>query len=124
MRHNAESLRKVVADFSSLGYDVSFHLHQASDYGVPQSRERVFIVGTRPGSASFKPPPHPQPYATTPMTAGEALDDLKSLAENPGTNHIWSRANKSPRPRQPPLAARPPRPHHPRRMPRQHTVPL
>ena len=56
MRHNAESLRKVVADFSSLGYEVSFNLHQASDYGVPQSRERVFIVGARPGSAPCKPP--------------------------------------------------------------------
>ena len=96
MRHNAESLRKVAADFSGLGYEVSFNLHQASDYGVPQSRERVFIVGTRPGAAPFRPAPHPHPYATTPMTAGEALDDLKSVAENPDTNHIWSRASKSP----------------------------
>lgn len=96
MRHNAESLRKVATDFSGLGYDLSFNLHQASNYGVPQSRERVFIVGTRPGAAPFKPPPHPQPYATAPMTAGEALDDLKSVAENLDINHTWSRANKSP----------------------------
>ena len=96
MRHNAESLRKVVADFSSLGYEVSFNLHQASDYGVPQSRERVFIVGARPGSAPFKPPARLHPYAATPMTARDALDDLKPLAENPEANHIWSRANKSP----------------------------
>ncbi|MDO7864787.1 DNA cytosine methyltransferase [Brochothrix thermosphacta] len=28
-----------------LGYDVSWHLYNSKDYGVPQNRERVYIVG-------------------------------------------------------------------------------
>ena len=33
----------IVARFSELGYNVNFKLLKASDYGVPQSRERVFL---------------------------------------------------------------------------------
>jgi len=38
-----------------LGYDVDWHLLKASDYGVPQNRERIFIIGNNIG-ASNKPP--------------------------------------------------------------------
>lgn len=95
MRHNASSLRKVLRDFSELGYRVSFDLYQAADYGVPQTRERVFIVGTRPDLPPFKAPPRTR-FCQRPMTAGEALDDLKLVAEDPAINHIWSRAERSP----------------------------
>ena len=34
-------------EFASLGYNISHALLNSSDYGVPQKRERIFIVGTR-----------------------------------------------------------------------------
>lgn len=40
-----EVLKQIIEDFSSAGYTVSAHLVNARDYGVPQSRERVFLVG-------------------------------------------------------------------------------
>ena len=43
--------------FSNAGYKVSWRILDAADYGVPQHRERMFIVGLRDGS-SFK---FPQP---------------------------------------------------------------
>ena len=48
---------KVVADFSSLGYSVNHALLNAADYGVPQRRERVFIVGVRDAVAWVPPSP-------------------------------------------------------------------
>jgi DNA (cytosine-5)-methyltransferase 1 len=36
-------------DFRELGYDVRVELLNASDFGVPQARERVFIMGNRIG---------------------------------------------------------------------------
>ena len=96
MRRNRSSLRQVVADFSALGYEVSYELYQAADYGVPQSRERVFIVGTLPGTAPFKAPAPPTEFVRQPMTAFDALDDLQSLAEDAAFNHVWSRAKRSP----------------------------
>lgn len=42
-------IKMIVEDFKSLGYDVEYRLLKASDYGVPQNRERVFIIGNRLG---------------------------------------------------------------------------
>lgn len=37
----------IMRDFSSLNYQVQFRLLNAANYGVPQTRERVIIVGVR-----------------------------------------------------------------------------
>lgn len=39
--------KKIVEDFTKAGYNVKYHLFNAADYGIPQRRERVFIVGFR-----------------------------------------------------------------------------
>jgi len=39
----------IVEDFKSLGYKVDYKLLRASEYGVPQNRERVFIIGNKLG---------------------------------------------------------------------------
>jgi DNA (cytosine-5)-methyltransferase 1 len=92
MKHNAESLQRVLADFRALGYDVGYHLYHAADYGVPQSRERVMIVGTRPDVAKFVAP---QKACAKHVTAKEAIGDLELRGEDAAFNHIWSLANKS-----------------------------
>ena len=74
------------------GYEISYRLYRASEYGVPQVRERIFIVGVR-GESSFD---HPCGSSEQPMTAQEALQDLESMLEDRATNHIWSKAKASP----------------------------
>ena len=39
--------KMILEDFRALGYRVQYHLFNAADYGVPQKRERVMIVGVR-----------------------------------------------------------------------------
>lgn len=39
----------IVKDFENLGYKVDYQLLNAADYGVPQARERVIIIGNRIG---------------------------------------------------------------------------
>lgn len=95
MRHNEMSLHAVISDFRSLGYNVSFRLYNACDYGVPQTRERVFIAGTAPGVVEFEPP-KPLRHAFPHMTARQAVGDLESVPEDGSINHIWSKANVSP----------------------------
>lgn len=41
------AFRRILADFESVGYRVAYRLFNAADFGVPQRRERVIIVGTR-----------------------------------------------------------------------------
>lgn len=44
---NRPYLESVVADFEKLGYIVDWRVLNAADFGVPQTRQRVFIVGRR-----------------------------------------------------------------------------
>ena len=93
MRHNEKSLRQILADFRALGYNVAEpQVYLAADYGVPQLRERVFIVGTRSDIPEFTPPP---PTCKKYISAKQAIGDLESLELKPEFNHIWSLAQKS-----------------------------
>ncbi len=42
-------IKMIIEDFKKLGYDVEYRLLKASEYGVPQHRERVVIIGNRLG---------------------------------------------------------------------------
>ena len=40
-------LKMILNDFTQIGYDVQAKVLNAADYGVPQLRQRVFIIGVR-----------------------------------------------------------------------------
>lgn len=40
-------IRTMISDFEALGYHVEYKLHNTANFGVPQTRERVIIVGVR-----------------------------------------------------------------------------
>lgn len=94
MKHNEASLRKVISDFKALGYNVRYELFNAAHYGVPQGRERVFIVGTLKETDSFEYP-KPTHNKENWLTASDAIADLEAVEEDAAINHIWSRANVS-----------------------------
>jgi DNA (cytosine-5)-methyltransferase 1 len=72
-------IRKTLADF---GYLVEWKLLNAADYGVPQKRERLFVVAHR-GVWNF---PEPSTPATS-FTAGDALGDL-AFQTPPGSKFL------------------------------------
>ena len=83
---------RMTAEFNALdGYAVDQRLLLASDYGVPQKRQRLFIIGSR-GAGKLSAP---APVLRT-VTAGDALRDLESHAEDKVFSHTWSRAARSP----------------------------
>lgn len=94
MRTRRASLEQVLRDFGSLGYEVSYQLYHAADYGVPQSRERVVIVGTAAGVPRFIPPAPSHPQDAW-LTTRDAIEDLKQSAWNEDFSHIWSVAERS-----------------------------
>lgn len=94
MKRHEDSLAKVIEDFSAIGYNVTYHLYDAADYGVPQTRERVIIVGIRKDINSEFIPPIPV-TAERKITSKEALSDYEEMDENPEINHIWSAAKPS-----------------------------
>ena len=40
-----EPIKQIVDDFENLGYDVNYQLIKANEYGIPQKRWRVIIMG-------------------------------------------------------------------------------
>jgi DNA (cytosine-5)-methyltransferase 1 len=97
MKNDKQPLQQIMGEFAALGYNVSFKLYLAANYGVPQMRERVFIVGTSK-RRRVKPFVHPDPTLTRDQWIGTAaaIGDLAELPEDPETNHIWSKALVSP----------------------------
>lgn len=57
--NNGEAFPLILQEFENCGYIVSWHLLNAADYGIPQRRERVFIVGIRKNIGRKFYPPDP-----------------------------------------------------------------
>ena len=53
-----EAWQEIQNAFKQAGYTIHFRVLDASDYGVPQHRERLFIVGLKEGSYLFPCPTH------------------------------------------------------------------
>ena len=48
-------IKMIVNDFEKIGYSVDYKVLNAADYGVPQARERVIIMGNRIGVKNLYP---------------------------------------------------------------------
>ncbi|MCZ4280390.1 DNA cytosine methyltransferase [Kiloniella laminariae] len=72
---NATFLQHVIRGLEELGYVVNYGLLNAADYGVPQKRHRLFVIGARDGTKVELPQPQCTPY----VTVGEAIEDLQLL---------------------------------------------
>jgi DNA (cytosine-5)-methyltransferase 1 len=73
------SLDWIQSAFERIGYRTEAFLINAVDFGVPQRRERVFVVGTRDDEALFAP----SPSSDKPTTAWD------TLFATPNPDHIW-----------------------------------
>ena len=63
-RHR-KAFDKILKTFSKIGYNVSCNLMNVNDYGVPQDRKRVIIVGYLAQYGKHFEPPAPLEYAPT-----------------------------------------------------------
>ncbi len=81
---NGLAIKTIVDDFSSIGYTVSYKLFNTADYGVPQARERIIIIGIRNDlnmKFDWPKPTHSQtdislkPWVTIKEAIGDLEDD-------------------------------------------------
>ena len=69
-------------DLREAGYTLTTHMYKAEDYGVPQTRHRVIIVGIRDDlKVDFKVP-SPEPYSHVDISAKSAIADIPETATN------------------------------------------
>ena len=64
-------LKKIAADFASLGYEVEHRVIDAVAYGVPQHRRRIIFVGTKGGAFHWPQPTHHAPSRNGEFRLGE-----------------------------------------------------
>jgi DNA (cytosine-5)-methyltransferase 1 len=65
-----------------LGYEVKARTLNAADYGVPQQRLRLFVVGLRTGRFKFPEPTYGPGHSEGWSTAGEVLSDEPAGSPN------------------------------------------
>jgi DNA (cytosine-5)-methyltransferase 1 len=70
-------------DFEELGYEIKYKVLLASDFGVPQNRRRLIMVGTSDG-ITFE---FPQPTSSPPITASQAIGDLPEQSIEEGEEY-------------------------------------
>ena len=88
------AVKTITEDFARIGYKVSVDLYNFADYGVPQIRQRIFIVGVRndvdweflkPESTHIK-----EKY----VSAGKALVGVKKVKLNNEHQNIAEKTKK------------------------------
>lgn len=91
---HAEFLKELIAALGEAGYDVTlpYKVLNAADYGVPQDRKRLFLLGTRRGLTA---PIYPEPQVER-VTVAEAIEDVpdaNAFDELRDCDHVNTRWN-------------------------------
>lgn len=78
--------------FKNIGYELKYKVLNAADYGVPEIRERVILVGTRcKNSFEYPMPTHGNSEGLKPyVTLEDALSDLPSLESGEENSEYFS----------------------------------
>ena len=92
-----EAIKQIVADFEAAGYITSVNLVNMADYGVPQTRQRVIIIGQRVDLGKelrfiFPQPTHSKTGELPKwVSIKEAIDHFPDPdKENNVLNHVYS----------------------------------
>ena len=72
--NEGSAFRVIIQDLKDAGYRVYPHLYKFEQYGVPQSRHRIIIVGIREDLPFEYMPPSPAQYANVDNTCKTALE--------------------------------------------------
>lgn len=95
---DGRAIKTIINAFSDVGYRVEYKLFNAADYGVPQMRERVILIGIRKDIKRNVVWPEPTHSATNKnlkpwVTIKDAIDDLKDEGKHKSLpNYGYSKA--------------------------------
>ena len=74
--HKGRILKIILKELEEIGYGVDFKILNAADFGVPQTRRRVIIIGTRKDVSKKLKHPEPTHSREEWKNVGQALEGL------------------------------------------------
>lgn len=87
--NDGKAFKTILEEMSSAGYSVYPHLYKFEEYGVPQARHRIIIVGIREDIDVTFRVPSTQDFIQNSRTAREAIEN-PPIQEN-ADNHIFTK---------------------------------
>jgi DNA (cytosine-5)-methyltransferase 1 len=91
VNHNGgQTLRTILRALDGLGYDVQWKVLNSKDHGVPQNRERIYLVGNLGGTPRpevFSASGPCNPYTTVGVTAEATVARTLTAGGHSGGNH-------------------------------------
>ncbi|RIM15443.1 DNA cytosine methyltransferase [Staphylococcus chromogenes] len=90
--HNKKrTINEIMQSIDDIGYHGQYKVLQASEFGIPQKRQRIFIIGSQKNGFSFPK----ESYVT--KTIKQAIDDLPKLESGESSiipNHVAMKHGK------------------------------
>lgn len=80
--HGGENFRIILKDLHSAGYDIFPHLYRFEEYGIPQTRHRVIIIGIRKDLNRLFKIPSTEEFLNADITCRTALSNIPEWAAN------------------------------------------
>jgi DNA (cytosine-5)-methyltransferase 1 len=94
LSHDSGQTWRTIQDvFMSLGYDINTKTMNSKDYGIPQHRERIFVIGFRKKNPGFTFP-EPIPLEHTMQDFLEDFTDSKYYLGTKGVKFVTSSKNR------------------------------
>lgn len=94
-----ETFRTILNTFDELGYDVEWRLYNSKDFGVPQNRERVYIIGHLRGDSGREVFPFFGENGEVNQSVIKQIGNIsnsKSFGGNPQNGRVYSDDGLSP----------------------------
>ena len=73
--NKGNALAKILEELRNAGYTLTPHLYKFEDYGIPQTRHRIIIVGIRNDISVKYKVPSPAPFANLDNTCRNAIEN-------------------------------------------------
>ena len=91
--NDGEAFTKILNEMHDAGYSVYPHLYKFEDYGLPQARHRIIIIGIREDIDVVYKVPSIKPYSFKKITCKQAIENppIKKSAHN----HIFTKQSKT-----------------------------
>ena len=90
--NNGETFSTMLKELYEEGYSIYPHLYKFNQYGVPQTRQRLIIIGIRNDIDVIFKIPSPKPYEGINISSGNAIQ--KPPIEKDAHNHIFTKQSK------------------------------